>query len=132
MQDILNRTDVKRLVNTFYTKIRAHETLGPIFLSRISGDKEWEKHEEKLTDFWESNLFFKSLYNGNPLKPHLEVDKEQGHSLGQEHFGMWLQLWVSNIDEHFSGDTAQIAKNKARNMAHFMFMQIFEGRSTKM
>ncbi len=57
MNQITNREDVYFLVSTFYNKIKKDEFIGPIFLSAIPPN-DWENHLEKLTDFWETNLFF--------------------------------------------------------------------------
>ena len=56
MKPIKNREDIHLLVNTFYSKIRKDELLGPIFNSHIS-ENQWPHHLMKLTDFWETNLF---------------------------------------------------------------------------
>ena len=62
--DIQNRQDINRLVKTFYTKVRNHESLGPIFNGIIT---DWDQHFEVLTDFWETQLFLKRIYQGNPV-----------------------------------------------------------------
>ena len=54
-KDLENRDDVGRLVRTFYARVRKDEVLGPIFNGIIT---DWETHLEKLTDFWNGNLFF--------------------------------------------------------------------------
>jgi len=53
-REIQSREDVALLVRAFYKKVRQDKTLGPIFNATI---KDWETHLEKLTDFWEGNLF---------------------------------------------------------------------------
>jgi hemoglobin len=53
--DILLREDVESLVHTFYSKVRTHDALGPIFNQAIN---DWDDHLKKLCDFWETNLFF--------------------------------------------------------------------------
>ena len=55
VKQLENRNDVAQLVRAFYAKIRQDELLGPIFNESI---QDWEPHLEKLTDFWEGNLFF--------------------------------------------------------------------------
>jgi len=126
--EIKNREDVYKLVTTFYDAVRKDELLGPIFNSVIT---DWEEHLEKLTDFWESNLFFKKKYKGNPLTKHVEVDKQQNGAINEMHFGVWLNLWFQTIDNLFVGEKAQIAKNRARNMGTFIHLKIFEARTTK-
>ena len=54
-KEIQNRADVFLLVTQFYTKVRKDEILGPIFNNAIN---DWPEHLNRLTDFWESNLFF--------------------------------------------------------------------------
>ncbi len=124
-KDILNRGDVSRLVRTFYGKVRKDDILGPIFNGIIN---DWENHFELLTDFWETQLFLKRKYYGNPVTAHQEVDDKMGHSITSEHFGLWLNLWFATIDELFDGKTAWIAKNRAQKMSTMLFLQIYQHR----
>jgi hemoglobin len=128
MNDIQNRKNISLLVNTFYTKVRANDELGPIFNKAIS---DWDAHLIHLTDFWESQLFRKNVFSGNPLKKHVEVDENNDNTLTNDLFGLWLQLWLGTIDELFSGELADLAKDRARNIASFMFMEIFRSRQNK-
>ena len=123
--DIQNREDVFLLVSSFYTKVRSNEKIGHFFNEMI-GD--WPAHLEKLTDFWETNLFMVSKFRGNPMKAHKEVDSYFDHSVEQAHFGEWLNIWFETIDELFEGERANIAKNRARNMAHNLFMNMYMSR----
>ena len=128
MTDIQNREDVALLVNTFYTKVRANDELGPIFNTAI---KDWDTHLIHLTNFWESQLFRKNVFSGNPLKKHVEVDGNNNNQLTNDLFGLWLQFWLGTIDELFKGELANLAKDRARNIASFMFMEIFRSRQEK-
>ena len=128
MQDISSREDIFLLVKTFYGKVRLDSLLGPIFNLVI---KDWENHFEHLTDFWQSNLFFEKKYAGDPMQKHAEVDKLVGGTINELHFGVWLNLWYQTIDELFEGETAQIAKNRARNMGTYMHIKIFEARNNR-
>lgn len=124
--DIQNREDVSTLVNRFYSKIRKNPEIGYFFNESI---KDWDEHLEKLTDFWESNLFFKGIYRGNPQKAHVKVDRENDHKISSEHFGVWLNLWFETIDELFEGELANRAKNNARKMSTHLYLKIFQSRS---
>jgi len=124
-KDIKNREDISLLVRTFYAKIREDEVLGPIFI-KIIGD--WESHLELLTDFWETQLFLKRKYFGNPVIKHQEVDEKTGHTIGSEHFGQWINLWFSTIDELFEGETAWVAKNRAQKMSTMLYLQMYQKR----
>ena len=127
MREIETRKDISFLVHTFYNKIRKDDLLGPIFNSHIP-DEKWPEHLEKLTDFWETNLFGVAKFKGNPTQKHLNVDKNLNHKTSQEHFGRWLQIWFQTIDSLFEGHLANRAKEGARRMAHGQFMAIFNHR----
>ena len=122
--DISNRTDIFMLVSAFYEKVRADDMLAPFF----SGIADWDDHLERLTTFWESSLFLQTKYLGNPLEAHVKVDKAHGHSINQEHFGHWMNLWFETIDELYEGQYANVAKNRARKMSTFLYLKIFEAR----
>jgi len=125
MNDLKNREDVYMLVSSFYAKVRKNEEIGHFFENTITN---WEEHLNKLTDFWESNLFFKAKYKGNPVITHNRVDEKFHHSIQMEHFGAWINLWIETLDEHFAGELADRAKNNARKMASHLYLNIFESR----
>ena len=125
VKEISTREDVSLLVTRFYTKVRKNEEIGYFFNEMI---KDWDEHLKKLTDFWETNLFFKSKYKGNPKRAHLDVDEHFNNSIEQKHFGVWLNLWFETIDDYFEGDLANRAKNNARNMASHLFMSMHMSR----
>jgi hemoglobin len=124
-QDIQNRNDVSLIVNQFYKKVRVNPELGPIFNNVIS---DWNHHLSHITDFWESQLFRKNVYKGNPLQKHVELDRQTNNSISNDLFGLWLQLWIETLDETFEGKKVNLAKNRARNIASYLFMEIFKSR----
>ncbi|CAI8432506.1 MAG: Group 3 truncated hemoglobin ctb [Polaribacter sejongensis] len=127
VREINNREDVFLLVTTFYDKIKKDDFIGPIFLKTIP-NKEWEQHLEKLTDFWETNLFFAKKYKGNPMQVHQKLDESNKYLISQKHFGKWLELWISTLDELFVGDKAIKAKNSARNISFLLFLKMFKNK----
>lgn len=127
MRDLNDRTDVFKLVNTFYSKVRKHPELGPIFNTHIA-EEEWPQHLEKLTDFWESNLFGVRKFKGNPSLKHITVDESIHGGISQVLFGNWLQLWMSTLTELFEGEKATKAKDLARNIGHVQFMMLWKRR----
>lgn len=124
-QDIQNRNDVFVLVSTFYARVVKNQEIGYFFNEVI---EDWIEHIEKLTDFWETNLFMASKFRGNPMRAHKEVDQKVNHSIEQKHFDVWLNLWFETIDDLFEGERASIAKNRARNMAGNLFMNMYQSR----
>lgn len=127
--DIQNRDDIYLLVSEFYKKVRKDVLLGPFFNDVI---KDWDAHLERLTSFWETSLFMaKKLehkYQGNPLEAHVKVDKENGQSITELHFGVWLNLWYQTLEELFEGDITENAKRRARKMGTFLYLNIFQER----
>ncbi|WP_459212785.1 group III truncated hemoglobin [Aquimarina rhabdastrellae] len=128
MKTITTREDIKVLVTSFYAKIRKDDMLGDIFNSHIP-ESHWPAHLEKLTDFWETNLFGVARFKGNPSQKHINVDKNMNHSIDQIHFGKWLQLWFETIDELFVGELAIRAKNAARKMATGQYLVMWNHRN---
>ena len=125
IKEIQNRDDVAFLVQHFYAKIRADKEIGFYFNETI---KDWNEHLEKLTDFWEMNLFGGRNFDGNPIEAHNRVDQKFNESITPEVFGIWLNLWFATIDEFFEGENATILKRRARKMGTMLFLNIFENR----
>ena len=126
--DIKSRADVHLLVSSFYDKVKMDELLGPFFNDTI---QDWDKHINHLTDFWESSLFLRTRFSGDPLEKHIEVDNNHNNSITEKHFGVWLNLWLQTIDELFEGNFAENAKRRARKMGTFIYLKIFEARQKK-
>ncbi|WP_426486467.1 group III truncated hemoglobin [Flavobacterium sp. 2] len=124
-KQIENRDDVSLLVHQFYAKIRADEEIGFYFNKMIS---DWDAHLEKLTDFWETNLFAIRKYKGNPHAVHNEVDAYFDGKITTNEFGIWLNHWFQTIDEHFEGENADTLKRRARKMSTFLYMSMFQHR----
>ncbi|PRZ24978.1 group III truncated hemoglobin [Flavobacterium granuli] len=122
---IENRDDLTLLVHSFYDKIRADKEIGFFFNETIS---DWDEHLEKLTDFWEMNLFGGKKYKGNPIAAHNKVDEHFDHRISPNEFGIWLNLWFATLDELFEGENVEILKRRARKMGTFLYMNIFENR----
>lgn len=105
-KDIIHRDDVKLLVDNFYEKVKRHPLLGPVF-----AQVDWPHHLPIMYDFWSSMLLGDQTYTGNPLQKHLPLP------LHREHFDQWLGVFTKTIDEKFSGEKAEEAKDRARNIA---------------
>lgn len=125
LRDLENRADVYKLVSAFYTEVRKDELLGPIFNRNII---DWPEHLERLTDFWETNLFYVAKFKGNPMQVHQKVDAAENYTINELHFGIWLNLWFKTLDSLFEGEKSNIAKNRARNMGTFFHINIFQAK----
>lgn len=124
-KEIENREDLSLLIHSFYAKIRKNEEIGSFFNETIH---DWDKHLEKLTDFWETNLFPGRKYFGNPIEAHIKVDEKFNNSIEPTIFGLWLNIWFETLDELFVGENADILKRRARKMGTFLMINIYENR----
>lgn len=113
MKDIKNRADVKVMVDTFYNDVRKNERLG--FLFDDTAQVDWVSHLPKMYDFWESVLFDKALFSGNPMAKHLHLHHTE--ALKAEDFDIWLGIFKANIDKRFAGAVVEKAKQRAESIA---------------
>lgn len=115
MKDIVSQDDIQQLVNSFYDKVKTSE-IGFFFeeIAKVN----WEKHLPKMYIFWESVLFATVKFDGNPMGAHFPINEII--PIEKKHFEAWLQLWKETVDENFSGEMAESAKNKAENIAKLM------------
>ncbi|MFZ1497953.1 MAG: group III truncated hemoglobin [Saprospiraceae bacterium] len=120
MNDIKSRKDIETLVNSFYLKVRNNEIIGFIFDDVAHVD--WEHHLPRMYDFWETTLFGKAVYKGNPIIKHILLSKKT--PMDALHFDTWLALWKQTVDENFIGETANEAKQKAQNISALMLYKI--------
>lgn len=107
--DINNRNDIQILVNSFYKKVEKDELIGPFFTEVTKID--WNHHLPQMYDFWESILFGKSIFSGNPMKKHMLLHDKS--PLTMPHFDHWLRLFTQTTDELFSGKNATKIKEYA-------------------
>lgn len=109
MNDIQNDEDIKKLVHSFYHKVEQDERLGYIFNDFARVD--WEKHLPNMVDFWSNLLFRTRRYKGRPFRQHLPLP------IRKEDFSRWYGLFEATVNEHFSGEKADYAKEMAGKIA---------------
>ena len=114
--DIHGRDEIVRLVDSFYAAVRADAVLGPIFDDIAQTD--WAVHLPKMYDFWETVLFGRSVFRGNPLAVHLHLATRV--ALTDREFSRWLALFEQQVDGLFLGPIADEAKRRARRIAAVM------------
>ena len=88
---------VSEMVDTFYSHIREHEVLGPIFGQNID---DWDEHLPKMKSFWASVALGVAGYSGRPMPAHLRLRNE----VNAEHFSEWLTLFRSTLAELSSNE----------------------------
>lgn len=115
-KEIIHLDDVKQLVDTFYTRVRADELLGPVFEERIQD--RWARHLDIMYRFWQTVLLGELTYQGSPGSKHITLP------VGEEHFERWLQIFYQTIDELFTGEKAAEAKWRSERMAEMFLSKI--------
>lgn len=83
---------ISLLVDEFYRRIRAEETLGPIFEEAI-GDR-WDYHLPRMKSFWASVALNAGTYSGQPVPAHKKLSRVQ-----QSHFQTWLALFRQTLQD---------------------------------
>lgn len=106
MTDITDRKDIIRLVDTFYSRVKADELLKPVF-----EHVDWPHHLPIMYNFWSSMIFGDQTYQGNPLQKHFPL------AINASHFNRWLELFTQTVDEHFTGFNAKEIKSRAQSIA---------------
>ena len=110
--ELTTRDDVALLMRSFYRYAAMDEVLGPVF---TAAHVNWDVHIATVIDFWAWQLLGERGYTGHPLRAH-----EPAHAstpFTDAHYERWLDLFVSTVDEHFVGATAEVAKGRAAKMA---------------
>lgn len=119
-KDITSRADVDLLVRSFYDKVRKDDVIGLIFNEVMKID--WDHHIPVIVDFWDTVLLDADLYHNNAMEPHFALNKI--FPLKQQHFERWLLLFTQTVDELFEGNTAKLAKNRAKGIAGIMQLKM--------
>lgn len=115
----INEKTIDRMVEDFYTGIRQHETLGPVFNPRLEG--RWDPHLAQMKAFWSSVLLRTGTYQGFPLGAHFEVP-----GMEPEHFVHWLQLWQDTIRAIYAEPVAEMVYEAAREFARRFSYALFD------
>ncbi|WP_102961278.1 group III truncated hemoglobin [Mangrovicella endophytica] len=112
----IDEADIRRLVDTFYARVRADPEIGPIFLGEV---EDWDAHLAKLIDFWSGVVLRTSRYDGRPLRPHLMLPIEP------RHFDRWLDLFEATAADVLpSPAAAAVFVDRARRIADSFEMAI--------
>lgn len=124
-KDILDRSDISRLLSEFYALALVDPVIGHFFTEVIKLDL--EKHMPVITDFWESVLLDSANYRGNPIQKHLDLNAMS--QIKKVHFDRWLALFDQCVDSMFDGAIANLAKTRALSIATMMQIKIAQQKA---
>ncbi|MGA9796753.1 MAG: group III truncated hemoglobin [Rhizomicrobium sp.] len=118
LDDRIDEDAIHALVHGFYAKVRADETLGPIFARVIGAD--WDPHLAKMCDFWSSVMRMSGRYKGNPMVAHMRLKMVR-----PEHFERWLSLFGETARELCAPEVAALFIDRAQNIAKSLQLGMF-------
>ncbi|HEY4617912.1 MAG TPA: group III truncated hemoglobin [Flavobacterium sp.] len=114
--DIRNRSDIEKLVNSFYDRIKTDATIGYLFTDVAKVN--WELHLPRMYDFWDNILFSSGNFEGNPMRKHKELHEKS--EMNKSHFQHWNFLFDQTVDDLFIGTKAEEIKLRAMNISALM------------
>ncbi|MFT3795275.1 group III truncated hemoglobin [Flavobacterium sp.] len=116
MTDIQNRSDLELLMAAFYDKLLADDSINYIFTDVAKIDL--PEHLPHIVDFWELSILHTGNYKKNVMQVHLDLNHQE--PLTRAHFETWLGHFHDAVDEHFSGQNAELIKTRALSVATVM------------
>ena len=120
MNDIQNQDDLYLLVNEFYKKLLADESISYIFTEVVK--IHLEEHLPILVTFWSQAILGTGGYSNNLTQIHLDINAKE--YLSPELFKIWLDHFYTTVDENFKGSKAEQIKTQALSIATIMQIKI--------
>jgi hemoglobin len=114
--------DVAVLVQSFYAKVLEDELLGPFF--KVTAESRWQEHLDIMNRFWCNILFYSGEYVGNPFKSHQVLHLIK--IIQPLHFKRWEQLFLETVDTLFTGEKAELAKQRTLAISAIMQQKILQ------
>ncbi len=125
MHDIQTQDDLYLLVDEFYKKLLADDSISYIFTEVVK--IKLEEHLPILVTFWSQGVLGTGGYTKNLTQIHLEVNEKE--YLSPELFALWLSHFNTTVDENFKGQKAEQIKNQALSIATVMQIKIAQNKS---
>ena len=120
MKDILNTDDLYLLVDEFYKKLLADQSISYIFTDIVK--IKLEEHLPILVTFWSQSIFNTGGYFNNLTNIHLDISEKE--YLTRALFSIWLNHFNTSVDENFIGSNAEKIKTQALSIATIMQIKI--------
>jgi hemoglobin len=106
-KDIETKADVELMVKTFYAEVVKDSTIGHFF-----SNVDFEKHLPRMYGFWNFILLDEVGFTGNVFDKHVNLGIES------QHFPIWVSYFKNTVDLLFSGEKANLAKQRAELLAY--------------
>jgi hemoglobin len=118
--DIETRQDLEVLLTSFYTKVFDDDLIRHFFIDVVP--LQLDTHIPVIADFWEAILFNKHSYRKNVMEVHQHISSLS--AIKKEHLDRWLLLFRQTVDEFFTGEKAELAKQRALSIATLMDIKL--------
>lgn len=128
MKDIHTQSDLYLLVDEFYKKLLADNSISYIFTDVVK--IKLEEHLPILVMFWSQAILGTGGYIKNLTQIHLDINAKEHLTL--ELFKIWLHHFYTTVDENFKGEKAEQIKTQALSIATVMQIKIAQQKGEKM
>lgn len=106
----ITELSIRRLVDTFYARVRADAVLSPVFEEKLAG--KWDVHMPRMYAFWTKVLLGTGEFQGNVFGKHMALA-----GIEKQHFVRWLTLFKLTAIEIFGVDDAKAPLRVAERIA---------------
>jgi hemoglobin len=106
----LAEADLPWLIPAFCARVRAGESLGPIFDKAID---DWPIHLKKLQAFWSSIMLTSGRKKGQPMVAHVR----HAENMTADNIERWLTLWRMTTEELLFPSAAAALQEKTNRIA---------------
>ena len=120
MKDIQTAEEIHIVVDEFYKKLLADDTISYIFTDVVK--IKLEEHLPILVTFWSQAILGTGGYVNNLTQIHLDINAKS--YLSKELFDIWVIHFEAAIDESFIGFNCERMKNQAHNLSTIMQIKI--------
>jgi hemoglobin len=109
---------VRKVVMSFYEKVRRDTILGPVFAEAIGDD--WDPHIERIMMFWLTATRLSRSYDGRNFMPvHL-----RNRSIRADQLPRWLELFRETAVEQCTAQAASVLIDIAERMAETLAISL--------
>lgn len=102
MKEIESKADVELLIDTFYQKLVKDEVVSHFF-----AHLDLKEHLPRVVQFWSFILLDEAGYSANMMTKHASLN------LDEASFDRWLKLFHETVDQFFTGEKAELAKQRS-------------------
>ena len=118
--DIAVREDIEKVLAAFYGRAIEDPLIGRFFTEVVP--LHLPTHLPLITDFWVSVLFQSRGYGKNVMQIHQNISSLS--PIVKEHLDRWVQLFTQTIDSLFTGEKANLMKQRGASIATMMDIKL--------